>query len=160
MFLTYGIIAAVGKYQTLLVAQAFASLSLVSLVTAPLIKLVFSIPNLRQAIGCLERGEQFCLKEDLRNRWYLFRYYHWQSWCRASWSNWDVRTECGKYERPIDRIQKRKYIVVKRFRHRFGRPEFHYPGKQNHNDRWVSWILKISSSRKHHRRNHNKTRWH
>lgn len=68
MFLTYGIIAAVGKYQTLLVAQAFASLSLVSLVTAPLIKLVFSIPNLRQAIGCLERGEQFCLKEDLRNR--------------------------------------------------------------------------------------------
>lgn len=65
MFLTYGIIAAVGKNQTLLAAQAFASLSLVSLVTAPLIKLVFSIPILRQAISCLERVEQFCLKEDV-----------------------------------------------------------------------------------------------
>ncbi|KAI7970770.1 hypothetical protein EIK77_007950, partial [Talaromyces pinophilus] len=65
MFLTYGIIAAVAKNQTLLAAQAFASLSLVSLVTAPLIKLVFSIPILRQAIGCLERVEQFCMKEDL-----------------------------------------------------------------------------------------------
>lgn len=65
MFLTYGIIAAVGKNQTLLAAQAFASLALVSLVTAPLIKLVFSIPILRQAIGCLERVEQFCLKEEL-----------------------------------------------------------------------------------------------
>lgn len=65
MFLTYGIIAAVGKNQTLLAAQAFASLSLVSLVTAPLIKLVFSIPTLRQAISCLERVEEFCLKEEL-----------------------------------------------------------------------------------------------
>jgi ABC-type multidrug transport system fused ATPase/permease subunit len=66
MFLTYGIIAVVGKNQTLLAAQAFVSLSLVSLVTAPLIKLIFSIPTLRQAISCLERVQQFCQKDDLR----------------------------------------------------------------------------------------------
>lgn len=64
MFLTYGIIALVGKNQTLLTAQAFASFSLISLVTTPLLTFVQSIPNIRQASGCVERIQEFCQKDN------------------------------------------------------------------------------------------------
>ncbi|KAH8689094.1 putative multidrug resistance-associated protein [Talaromyces proteolyticus] len=68
MFLTYGIIAIVGKNQTLLTAQAFASLSLISLVTSPLLIFVQSIPNIRQASGCFERIQEFFLKDIVTPR--------------------------------------------------------------------------------------------
>lgn len=55
----------VGKNQTLLAAQAFASASLISLVTTPLLIFVQSIPNIRQASGCVERIQEFCQKDNL-----------------------------------------------------------------------------------------------
>lgn len=55
----------VGNNQTLLAAQAFASFSLISLVTTPLLTFVQSIPNIRQASGCVERIQEFCQKDNL-----------------------------------------------------------------------------------------------
>lgn len=58
----------VGNNQTLLAAQAFASFSLISLVTTPLLTFVQSIPNIRQAFGCVERIQDFFQKDNLAPR--------------------------------------------------------------------------------------------
>ena len=61
-FITYAVIAKVKADQTLLAAQAFASLSLISLVTQPLILLCEALPRLRQGMACFERIEEYCVK--------------------------------------------------------------------------------------------------
>ncbi|KAK9777262.1 putative ATP-binding cassette transporter [Seiridium cardinale] len=63
-FVVYIIIAVVSKSETLLSAQAFASLSLISLATAPLIRFCQALPSLAQAAACFGRIETFCLKES------------------------------------------------------------------------------------------------
>ncbi|KAK6085469.1 multidrug resistance-associated [Seiridium cupressi] len=63
-FAVYIIIAVVSKSETLLSAQAFASLSLISLATAPLIRFCQALPSLAQAAACFGRIETFCLKES------------------------------------------------------------------------------------------------
>ncbi|KAM0816494.1 putative ATP-binding cassette transporter [Seiridium cardinale] len=63
-FVVYIIIAVVSKSETLLSAQAFASLSLTSLATAPLIRFCQALPSLAQAAACFGRIETFCLKES------------------------------------------------------------------------------------------------
>ncbi|CEJ92591.1 hypothetical protein VHEMI08233 [[Torrubiella] hemipterigena] len=61
-FVTYAIIAKVKSDQTLLAAQAFASLSLISLATEPLIMLCQALPNLMQGIACFQHIEDYCIK--------------------------------------------------------------------------------------------------
>ena len=61
-FAVYAIIAAVRKDQALLSAQAFASLSLISLVTTPLNVFCQALPSFFQVISCFSRIELYCLK--------------------------------------------------------------------------------------------------
>ncbi|KAH8198292.1 hypothetical protein TruAng_007542 [Truncatella angustata] len=62
-FVVYAIIAVATKSEALISAQAFASLSLISLATSPLIKFCQALPNLAQAAACFGRIQDFCLKE-------------------------------------------------------------------------------------------------
>ncbi|KAI0128261.1 P-loop containing nucleoside triphosphate hydrolase protein [Xylariales sp. AK1849] len=61
-FIVYAIIAVTTKSETLLSSQAFASLSLISLATSPLIRFCQALPSLVQAAACFGRIEHFCLK--------------------------------------------------------------------------------------------------
>ncbi|KAL7904095.1 ABC transporter [Trichoderma velutinum] len=65
-FVVYAVIAKIRKDETLLAAQAFASLSLVSLTTQPLILLCEALPRIMQAVACFRRIEEYCakVKED------------------------------------------------------------------------------------------------
>lgn len=63
-FVVYAIIAVNTKNETLISSQAFASLSLISLVTSPLIRFCQALPGLAQAATCFGRIENFCLKES------------------------------------------------------------------------------------------------
>jgi ATP-binding cassette, subfamily C (CFTR/MRP), member 1 len=63
-FIVYTIIAVMTKSETLLSSQAFASLSLISLATAPLIKFCQALPSFAQAAACFSRIEEFCLKDS------------------------------------------------------------------------------------------------
>ncbi|XRM42747.1 hypothetical protein ABZX51_005956 [Aspergillus tubingensis] len=62
-FAVYTIIAVVKHDKTLLSSQAFTSLSLISLVTSPLITFVQAVPSVRQAMSCYLRIEEYCEKE-------------------------------------------------------------------------------------------------
>ena len=62
-FVIYAIIALVRKDETLLSAQAFASLSLISLVTKPLLLFSQALPSCAQAAACFGRIESYCLKK-------------------------------------------------------------------------------------------------
>ncbi|OKL62878.1 hypothetical protein UA08_01294 [Talaromyces atroroseus] len=62
---TYAAIAAARKDETLLSAQAFSSLSLISLVTNPLLTLCQVLPSFIQGISCFSRIESYCLKSGL-----------------------------------------------------------------------------------------------
>jgi ABC-type multidrug transport system fused ATPase/permease subunit len=62
-FAVYAIIMVVRKDETLLLAQAFASLSLINLLTSPLLLFCQSLPSFFQAVSCFSRIEEFCLKE-------------------------------------------------------------------------------------------------
>ncbi|OOF98777.1 hypothetical protein ASPCADRAFT_394152 [Aspergillus carbonarius ITEM 5010] len=61
-FAIYTIIAVVKHNKTLLSSQAFTSLSLISLVTNPLLTFIQAVPSLQQAISCYHRIEEYCLK--------------------------------------------------------------------------------------------------
>ncbi|PKK47316.1 hypothetical protein CI102_9091 [Trichoderma harzianum] len=65
-FVIYAVIAKIRKDETLLAAQAFASLSLLSLTTQPLILLCEAVPRIMQAVACFRRIEEYCakVKED------------------------------------------------------------------------------------------------
>ncbi|KAM7219313.1 P-loop containing nucleoside triphosphate hydrolase protein [Rhypophila decipiens] len=62
-FTTYAIIAAVRKDEALLSAQAFASLSLINLVTNPLLFLCQALPSVTQGAACFGRIEAYLLKK-------------------------------------------------------------------------------------------------
>ncbi|PWY82697.1 ATP-binding cassette transporter [Aspergillus eucalypticola CBS 122712] len=63
-FAIYTIIAVATHNKTLLSSQAFTSLSLISLVTNPLITFIQSIPAVRQAMACYLRIEEYCAKQS------------------------------------------------------------------------------------------------
>ncbi|KAJ5716375.1 hypothetical protein N7493_008286 [Penicillium malachiteum] len=58
----YGIIAGLSKDETLLSSQAFTSLSLITLVTSPLLQFIQSVPSLKEAMACFDRIQGYCLK--------------------------------------------------------------------------------------------------
>ncbi|TWU72314.1 hypothetical protein ED733_000129 [Metarhizium rileyi] len=62
-FVTYAIIAKVKNDETLLTSQAFASLSLISLTTNPLIEFCEALPTCMQAIACFSNIEKYFLKK-------------------------------------------------------------------------------------------------
>ncbi|OJJ78094.1 hypothetical protein ASPBRDRAFT_50885 [Aspergillus brasiliensis CBS 101740] len=62
-FAIYTIIAVVKDDRTLLSSQAFTSLSLISLVTNPLLNFIQAIPSVRQAMACYLRIEEYCENE-------------------------------------------------------------------------------------------------
>jgi len=62
-FSVYTIISVVRKDEGLLGAQAFASISLISLVTMPVMMFCQALPNCMQAAACFGRIEKYLLKE-------------------------------------------------------------------------------------------------
>ncbi|KAB8258546.1 ABC transporter [Aspergillus pseudonomiae] len=56
----YTIIAVFWKSQTLLLAQAFTSLSLISLLTTPVIVLIQTMPMVFQCVGNFDRIQEYC----------------------------------------------------------------------------------------------------
>jgi len=62
-FTAYAIIAAVRNDQTLLSAQAFGSLSLINLVSFPLLMFCQALPSVTQGAACFKRVEAYLLKE-------------------------------------------------------------------------------------------------
>ncbi|PYH61790.1 uncharacterized protein BO96DRAFT_380174 [Aspergillus niger CBS 101883] len=67
-FAIYTIIAVATHHKTLLSSQAFTSLSLISLVTNPLLTFIQSVPAVRQAMACYLRIEEYCKKQtELHN---------------------------------------------------------------------------------------------
>jgi ATP-binding cassette subfamily C (CFTR/MRP) protein 1 len=63
-FLVFSIIAILKSDRTLLSAQAFTSLSLISLLTKPLMTFIQAVPNVYQCLGCFERIGHFCSLES------------------------------------------------------------------------------------------------
>lgn len=55
----YAIIALVRHDNSILVAQAFTSLSLISLVTTPMLTFIQALPAVIQCLGCLERIQEY-----------------------------------------------------------------------------------------------------
>ncbi|KAK1752303.1 canalicular multispecific organic anion transporter 1 [Echria macrotheca] len=61
----YALISLSGSQQSLLIAQAFTSLALISLVTEPLLMFCQALPSMTQALSCFERIERFlCVGES------------------------------------------------------------------------------------------------
>ncbi|KAF4849717.1 ABC transporter atnG [Colletotrichum siamense] len=61
-FVIYSIIALITKDQTLTSTNAFTALSLINLLTDPLLRFCQYVPNIVQGIACFTRIEAFCLK--------------------------------------------------------------------------------------------------
>ncbi|RDW75794.1 hypothetical protein BP5796_06615 [Coleophoma crateriformis] len=59
-FAIFTIIAAVGHSGSLLTAQAFTSLSLISILTSPLVTFTQAVPSMAQCLGCFERIDAYC----------------------------------------------------------------------------------------------------
>lgn len=59
-FALYTVIAVFWKDETLLTAQAFTSVSLISLLTSPVVIFIQSLPNVVQCLGMFERIQEFC----------------------------------------------------------------------------------------------------
>ncbi|KAL4959071.1 P-loop containing nucleoside triphosphate hydrolase protein [Aspergillus stella-maris] len=59
-FVVYVIIALIRHDQSLLAAQAFTSLSLVSLVTNPVLTFIQALPAVVQCLGCFNRIQEYC----------------------------------------------------------------------------------------------------
>lgn len=66
-FAVYAIISVVRDDQTLLASQAFTSLSLISLMTSPLLMFVQAVPSFVQCIGCFERIESYLEEKPITN---------------------------------------------------------------------------------------------
>ncbi|KAJ5714937.1 ABC transporter integral membrane type 1 [Penicillium malachiteum] len=58
-FVVYVIIALVKQDNTILAAQAFTSLSLISLLTTPILDFIQSVPQVIQCLGCLDRIQEY-----------------------------------------------------------------------------------------------------
>ncbi|KAJ6024382.1 ABC transporter integral membrane type 1 [Penicillium herquei] len=58
-FVVYVIIALVKHDNTILAAQAFTSLSLISLLTTPILDFIQSVPQVIQCLGCLDRIQEY-----------------------------------------------------------------------------------------------------
>ncbi|CCC10044.1 hypothetical protein SMACR_02623 [Sordaria macrospora] len=65
-FVVYGIMSAVKKDQNLLAAKAFASLSLINLLTGPLLIFCQAFPAAMQAVACFGRIETYLTKQGLK----------------------------------------------------------------------------------------------
>ncbi|KAI8238519.1 ABC transporter atnG [Colletotrichum sp. SAR 10_96] len=63
-FVIYSIIALITKDQTLTSTNAFTALSLINLLTDPLLRFCQYVPNIVQGIACFTRIEAFCLKSS------------------------------------------------------------------------------------------------
>lgn len=59
-FAIYVIIALVRNDNSILAAQAFTSLSLISLVTNPVLTFIQAVPAVIQCLGCFERIQEYC----------------------------------------------------------------------------------------------------
>ncbi|KAL4967241.1 P-loop containing nucleoside triphosphate hydrolase protein, partial [Aspergillus stella-maris] len=59
-FVVYIIIGLVRHDESLLAAQAFTSLSLVSLVTTPVLTFIQTLPSVVQCLGCFHRIQEYC----------------------------------------------------------------------------------------------------
>ncbi|KAJ5641399.1 hypothetical protein N7490_005399 [Penicillium lividum] len=64
-FAVYAIISVVRHDQSLLASQAFTSLSLISLMTSPLLEFVQSVPSFIECFGCFERIEEYLEKTPI-----------------------------------------------------------------------------------------------
>ncbi|KAJ5937598.1 ABC transporter integral membrane type 1 [Penicillium verhagenii] len=65
VFLVYSIIA-IAKHDTqVLTTQAFTTLSLISILTTPLMGFIQSLPSITQSIGCFDRIQNYCMRERL-----------------------------------------------------------------------------------------------
>ncbi|KXH61282.1 ABC transporter [Colletotrichum salicis] len=62
-FVIYSIIAVITKDQTLTTTNAFTALSLIGLLTEPLLLFCQFVPNIVQGVACFKRIEMFCLKK-------------------------------------------------------------------------------------------------
>lgn len=60
----YAGISVAKKDPSLLSAQAFTSLALISLLTSPLLQFCQAIPSFNQAISCFDRIEEYCSKDS------------------------------------------------------------------------------------------------
>ncbi|KAJ5655123.1 ABC transporterintegral membrane type 1 [Penicillium lividum] len=67
VFLLYSIIAVVKHDTQILTTQAFTTLSLISILTSPLMTFIQSLPTLAQSIGCFDRIQEYCLLERSRD---------------------------------------------------------------------------------------------
>ncbi|KAF4814325.1 ABC transporter atnG [Colletotrichum tropicale] len=63
-FVIYSIIALITKDQTLTSTNAFTALSLINLLTDPLLRFCQYVPNIVQGIACFTRIQAFCLKSS------------------------------------------------------------------------------------------------
>ncbi|CAI7568615.1 unnamed protein product [Penicillium glandicola] len=63
VFLMYTIIAVTKHDAQILTTQAFTTLSLISILTTPLMAFIQSLPTITQSIGCFDRIQNYCLRE-------------------------------------------------------------------------------------------------
>ncbi|RAK99511.1 ABC transporter [Aspergillus ibericus CBS 121593] len=63
VFVVYTIIALARNDQALLTTQAFTTVSLISILTSPLLSFVQTLPQITQSMGCFERIQDYCLRE-------------------------------------------------------------------------------------------------
>ncbi|KAJ5496675.1 ABC transporter integral membrane type 1 [Penicillium fimorum] len=61
-FVVYTIIALKRNDQSILAAKAFTSMSLISLVTTPVLTFIQAIPAVIQCVGCFDRIQEYCSK--------------------------------------------------------------------------------------------------
>ncbi|RDW93046.1 ABC transporter, integral membrane type 1 [Aspergillus mulundensis] len=59
-FAVYVIIALVRNDNSILAAQAFTSLSLINLVTTPVLTFIQAVPDVIQCLGCFDRIQEYC----------------------------------------------------------------------------------------------------
>lgn len=65
-FAVFTVIAANKHGGSLLTTSAFTSLSLISLLTFPLLNFILAVPSLVQCLGCFERIQEYCrIKSDI-----------------------------------------------------------------------------------------------
>lgn len=63
VFLVFTIIALAKHDAQILTTQAFTTLSLISILTTPLMSFIQSLPTIIQSIGCFDRIQNYCLRE-------------------------------------------------------------------------------------------------
>lgn len=61
-FTLYVIIALVKHNNSILAAKAFTSLSLISLLTTPVLTFIQSVPSVVECLGCFDRIQEYCSK--------------------------------------------------------------------------------------------------